>query len=129
LLSAPLIFYSAEEQNIADHEASILLTDYCFKDSEKIFDELRHNCKKKIEMDSMHNPNDILEVQHEAFLANARTIEYPEVIEVKPSKNIRLRLINGDSATNFFILLGTPSGEAIAVDGHRIKPLTNSRSE
>jgi FtsP/CotA-like multicopper oxidase with cupredoxin domain len=72
---------------------------------------------------------DVVEVNYDAFLANHKTLENPEIIHVIPEKKVRLRIINGSSATNYFIHLGELEGEAIAVDGHRIKPLKGSLFE
>jgi FtsP/CotA-like multicopper oxidase with cupredoxin domain len=75
------------------------------------------------------SPQDIVEVDYDAFLINYRTLENPDIVKVKPGKKVRLRVINGASATNFFIALGSLEGEAIAVDGNRIRPLCGSQFE
>lgn len=120
LLSAPLIIYGPEDEKIADQEVVVLLADFSFKSPTLIFEELR--CPKKkmaMAMPAMQSmAQDIVDVDYDAFLANGSTLDDPEVVEVKPGKKIRLRIIDGASATNFFLSLGNLDGEAIAVDGN-----------
>ena len=129
LLSAPLILYGPEDSSIADQEAVIFLVDFSFKSPFKIYEDLRKNCKKSTDTSSMNSRPDIVEVDYDAFLANGRTLDNPEIVHVEAGKKVRLRLINGSSATNFFISLGDLEGDAIAVDGNRIIPLHGSAFE
>jgi FtsP/CotA-like multicopper oxidase with cupredoxin domain len=50
-------------------------------------------------------------------------------VKVAPDKEVRLRIINGASSTNFFIHLGELKGEAIAIDGEDIVPFEGSQFE
>src|SRR5256885_4631496 len=70
---------------------------------------------------------DLNDVDYDAFLANDRTLFDPEVIRTEPGGRVRLRLINGASATQFWIDLGALSGTVVAVDGHPVRPLRGSR--
>jgi FtsP/CotA-like multicopper oxidase with cupredoxin domain len=127
LLSAPLILYGPEDAKIADQEAVVLLTDFTFKSPAAIFQELK--CDQKKKMSNQMAMQDIVEVDYDAFLANYHILDQPEIIEVTPGSRVRLRMINGSSATNFFLLLGALEGEAIAVDGNRIQSLKGSEFE
>lgn len=130
LLSAPLIIYEAEDLDLSKQEAILVLTDFSFKSPSEIYENLRCDCKRKeSEMSLGKMRKDIVEVDYDAFLTNYRTLEDPEVILVEKETPIRLRFINASSATNFFISLGELKGQAIAVDGHRIKPLTSNEFE
>jgi FtsP/CotA-like multicopper oxidase with cupredoxin domain len=40
---------------------------------------------------------------------------------------VRLRIINGSSAANFFVSLGDLKGELIATDGMDVRPISGSR--
>lgn len=124
-LSAPLIIDEPEDKRIADQEAILFLADFSFKAPAEIYQNLR--CKPK--MKEMKKQADIVEVDYAAFLTNYHTLDNPEIISVEPGQKIRLRAINGASSTNFFIILGDLEGEAIAVDGNRIKPLRGSQFE
>lgn len=130
LLSAPLIIYGPEDSAIADKEAIVLLTDFTFKSPLDIFQDLKCNQKQKMSMSSNQIAmQDIVEVDYDAFLANYHTLDAPEIVEIAPGSKVRLRMINGSSATNFFLHLGELEGEAIAVDGNRILPLKGSEFE
>jgi FtsP/CotA-like multicopper oxidase with cupredoxin domain len=123
LLSAPLILRAADEKSLADQEAVVLFTDFSFTEPERLFAQLR--CRRNAPM----MRQDLVDVDYDAFLANFRTLDAPEVVDVKPGARVRLRLINGSSATNFFLSLGGLQGTAIAVDGNRIEPLSGAEFE
>lgn len=133
LLSAPLIIHDPEDVNIADQEVIVFLADFSFKAPSEIFQNLRcRNYGKEKSMTNMASKakgQDLIDVDYDAYLTNYRTLKSPEIVEVKPGTKVRLRVINGSSATNFFINLGEMTGEAIAVDGHGIEPLKNSKFE
>ena len=69
---------------------------------------------------------DVNDIEYDAYLANERTLIDPEVHRVERGGKVRLRLINGAATTAFWIDLGELAGEAIAVDGNPITPLTGS---
>lgn len=125
LLAAPLILKDAEDAQIANQEIVVMLSDFSFKSPEEIYQRLR---TKNLCSEEMKKGKDIVEVDYDAFLANFRTLENPEVVEVKPNSKVRVRLINASSATNYFIHLNLEA-EAIAVDGNRIKPLKGKQFE
>jgi FtsP/CotA-like multicopper oxidase with cupredoxin domain len=70
---------------------------------------------------------DLNDVAYDAFLANDRTLDDPEIVRVEPGERILLRIINGASASNFSIDLGELKGQLVAVDGHPILPVAGSR--
>jgi FtsP/CotA-like multicopper oxidase with cupredoxin domain len=67
-------------------------------------------------------PPDI-DVKYDALLANRRTIDNPQVLEIKRGQTVLLRLIGAASATNFFIDTGKLSATIIATDGEEVQPL------
>jgi FtsP/CotA-like multicopper oxidase with cupredoxin domain len=64
-----------------------------------------------------------IDVKYDALLANRRTIDDPQVFEVKPGQTVLLRLIGASSATNFFIDTGKLDATIIATDGEDVQPL------
>jgi FtsP/CotA-like multicopper oxidase with cupredoxin domain len=50
-------------------------------------------------------------------------LDDPELIRTEPGGRILLRLINGASATQFWIDLGALSGTVVAADGHAVRPV------
>lgn len=129
LLTAPLILHDPEEANLADQEVIMLLNDFSFKSPEEIYEDLKCNCKIRMSTSTEMRGPDIVDVNYDAFLANHHTLESPEIVPVEPGKKIRLRIINGSSATNFFIALAPLQADIIAVDGSRTQPLAGSLFE
>lgn len=64
-----------------------------------------------------------VDVKYDALLANRRTIDDPQVFEVKPGQSVLLRLMGAASATNFFIDTGVLEATIIATDGEEVQPL------
>jgi FtsP/CotA-like multicopper oxidase with cupredoxin domain len=62
------------------------------------------------------------DVRYDAYLANDRTLDDPEVIKVDKGGRVRLRIINGATATAFFISTPGLSTNVVAVDGSDCKP-------
>jgi FtsP/CotA-like multicopper oxidase with cupredoxin domain len=76
---------------------------------------------------SMAGMADLNDVDFDAYLANDRTLGDPEVIAVERSGRVHLRLINGATATAFWIDLGQLTGDVIAVDGNPVQPIRTRR--
>lgn len=70
---------------------------------------------------------DMNDVEYDAYLANDRTLDDPEVLRVERGGQVRLRLINGATSTAFHIDLGALTGQVIAVDGSPVQPVTGNR--
>jgi FtsP/CotA-like multicopper oxidase with cupredoxin domain len=68
------------------------------------------------------NGMDVNDVRYDAFLANDRTSDDPEIITAERGGRLRLRIINAGSASNFMIDLGALSAELIALDGMPVQP-------
>jgi FtsP/CotA-like multicopper oxidase with cupredoxin domain len=124
LLAAPLIVREAAALKSGTQEVVILLQDFSWTSPQALYEGLR---KPKPEMAmaggmSMSKP-DLNDITYDAFLANDRTLADPQVIDVARNAEVRLRLINGASSTNFMIDLGTLTGTLLAVDGNPVAPL------
>jgi FtsP/CotA-like multicopper oxidase with cupredoxin domain len=73
-------------------------------------------------------PMDINDLDFDAYLANDRTLDDPEIVPVERSARVRLRLINGASATGFHVELGGLEGLLVAMDGEDLaEPVRVSR--
>ncbi|MGD9862704.1 MAG: multicopper oxidase family protein [Pseudodonghicola sp.] len=70
---------------------------------------------------------DLNDFDFDAYLANDRTLDDPEVIAVERGGRVRLRVVNGASMTAFWIDLGAVVGRLVAVDGEPVLPLAGSR--
>lgn len=65
---------------------------------------------------------DLNDIEYDAYLANDRTLDDPEVVQVEKGGTVRLRMINGATATGFTIDTIGLDGAVIAVDGQDIQP-------
>jgi FtsP/CotA-like multicopper oxidase with cupredoxin domain len=72
-------------------------------------------------------PMDLNDIDYDAYLANDRTLDDPEVISVEKGGRIRVRIINGATATAFTIDFGELGGTLIAVDGQPVQPVRGRR--
>jgi FtsP/CotA-like multicopper oxidase with cupredoxin domain len=70
---------------------------------------------------------DMNDIRYDAFLANDRTLDDPEIITAERGGRLRLRIINAGSASNFMIDLGPLSAELIAVDGMPVQPVADKQ--
>lgn len=152
LMAAPLII--RENDALDEQEIVILLHDFSFKTPEELLAGLQggsaHGGHDMSAMghDMAHmNPDqhaammkamqgsmdmgagmamDVNDIEYDAYLANDRTLDDPEVITVETGGRIRLRIINGATSTGFTVDLGALSGELVAVDGMDIVPVNGS---
>jgi FtsP/CotA-like multicopper oxidase with cupredoxin domain len=141
LLAGPLIVRDPADQKRDEQEIVVLLSDFSFTPPKEIFANLRKGSKStaggaasqptgaKAAKPAMRMPDkpDANDVNYDAYLANDRTLNDPEVVKVEKGGRVRLRIINSGSGTNFFIDLGSLTGELIATDGMPVKPIRGSR--
>src|SRR6266852_297212 len=141
LMTAPLIVHSAEDMRADRQEVVLMLHDFSFHTPDELLAGLTKSKGSQSAMPKSgmgNNMNmgsgsmgamnmgsgmamDLNDIDYEAFLANDRTLADPEVIRTEPSGRIRLRLINGASATQFWIDLGALNGNVVAVEGKRAR--------
>ena len=122
-LSAPFIISDPNEKQDAK-EVIMFLADYSHKSPQTIMREL-HSMSNMANMSSTQP--DLNDVTYDAYLTNYRTLKNSEIVTVTPGETVRLRVIDGAAATNFFVNTGQLQGQAIAVDGESIKPLAGKK--
>ncbi len=155
LLAAPLIVTEAADDRADEQPVVVLFHDFSFKSPEELLAGLTgasgahlmashggHGAAAQGSMPGMMGDAmaghampgmgggmamDINDIDYDAYLANDRTLDDPQVFRVEPGGVVRLRLINGATATAFWISLGELAGEAIAVDGNPIAPVAGQR--
>ncbi|WP_395021323.1 multicopper oxidase family protein [Dongia sp.] len=142
LLAAPLIVTDPADAGRDEQEVVVLLHDFSFKSPEELLAGLsQKNLASAVPsggMDGMQMGDmpaaaqqgmtmDTNDIQYDAYLANDRTLDDPEIFRVEAGGTVRLRLINGATATAFWIDLGRLEGKAIAVDGNPIEPIAGRR--
>jgi FtsP/CotA-like multicopper oxidase with cupredoxin domain len=147
LMTAPLIVHSAADQRADRQEVVLLLHDFSFRSP----DDILAGLTKASPGQAMASPStmtmgggmaamnmggmamgagaapDLNDVDYDAFLANDRTLADPEVVRVASPGRIRLRVINGASASQFWLDLGALRGSVVAVDGHEVQPVSVRR--
>lgn len=150
LLAAPLIVHSEGDGKRDEQEVVILLHDFTFKAPEEVLAGLKggstatpknHSAMmgqmtsgpmsgmmQKHMAAMMKNGGmsgmgmmDVNDIEFDAYLANDRTLDDPEVVAVEKGGRVRLRIINGATATAFTIDTGAVAGELIAVDGQPVQ--------
>jgi FtsP/CotA-like multicopper oxidase with cupredoxin domain len=149
LASAPLILESEEQNAKADEQYTVLLSDYSFTSPVKILEQLKAGMKAMGGMSMGKMPaaqklyaqkwdgtgfaRTVVEgglpdtdVKYDALIANRRTVDDPEVFQVKPGDTVLLRIIAGSAATNFFVNTGALSSQLTAVDGKDIRPVSGN---
>ncbi len=72
--------------------------------------------------EQMAMPIDLNDIDYDAYLANDRTLDDPDVVTVEKGGRVRLRVVNAATSTAFTLDLGTLQGELIAVDGQPVQP-------
>jgi FtsP/CotA-like multicopper oxidase with cupredoxin domain len=155
LMTAPLIVHSADDLRADRQEVVLMLHDFSFQAPDALLAGLTKSngsqsampnsgMGNNMNMDSgsmgAMNPGtmaamnmgpgmamDLNDIDYDAFLANDRTLADPEVIRTEPGGRVRLRLINGASATQFWIDLGALTGTVVAADGHPVRPVRVTR--
>ncbi len=142
LMAAPLIIRTEEDRRRDAQEVTVLLQDFSFRDPAEILAGLAGGAGMDMgHMDMSNMPGmdmdhgsggtsgmaDLNDVDYDAYLANDRTLGDPEVVTVERSGRVHLRLINGATATAFWIDLGQLTGAVIAVDGNPVEPIRGSR--
>jgi FtsP/CotA-like multicopper oxidase with cupredoxin domain len=128
LLSAPLIVHDSSKQSADEQQVIVFLRDFSFTPPEEIYAQLRAPKKGMAAMDKTATAKpDANDINYDAYLANDRTLDDPDVVRVEKSGRVRLRIINGSSGTNYFIDLGSLTGELMATDGMPVRPIRASR--
>jgi FtsP/CotA-like multicopper oxidase with cupredoxin domain len=135
LLAAPLIVTPAAKRD--EQDVVILLHDFSFKTPEELLADLKSGSTggmAGMNMKGMDHSNmagmgngmmemDLNDIEYDAYLANDRTLGDPEVVQVEKGGKVRLRIINGATATGFSIDTGLLAGLVVAVDGQNVMPV------
>jgi FtsP/CotA-like multicopper oxidase with cupredoxin domain len=130
LLAAPLIVHETAKPVFDDQEHVVMLHDFTFRDPAQILAELKAGGgghASHMKMDGMDGMSMGADINYDALLANDRTLDDPEIVNVEKGGRLRLRLINAASATNMWVELGELKGQLIAVDGTAVKPVSVQR--
>lgn len=147
-MAAPLIVRTQADEASDLQDVTVLLHDFSFRSPEEILTSLtgasagssggmnmsgmampgmKMNAPAANGMSNMAMNTDLNDIEYDAYLANDRSLEDPEVIRTERNGRVRLRLINGAASAAFWIGLGSASATVLAVDGNEVEPITGSR--
>jgi len=136
LMAAPLIVRDPAKAGQDVQEVVVMFHDFTFRDPNEVLAGLQgggsavatgsgvdhsamgHGASATTGAVHLHD------VEYDAFLANDRTLDDPEIFHVERGGRVYLRLINGAAATNFWIDLDRLEGRLVAVDGMPVEPIT-----
>lgn len=124
LMSAPLILNEPDDE-FEGKDITVMLNDFTFKNPETVFNQLKHPASN-LNMAAMKSRADLNDVKYDNYLANRHTLDDPAMYDVQPGQQVKLRLINGASASNFWVTTGKLSGLAVAIDGNLIQPIIDN---
>ncbi|HCL66008.1 MAG TPA: copper oxidase [Rhizobium sp.] len=144
LLAAPLIVRTEEERRSDVQDVVVLLHDFSFRSPEELLADLKNGSGHGMDMGhggmmgamGGHDMQgaampgmgmDLNDIEYDAYLANDRTLDDPEVITVEKGGRVRLRVINGATATGFTVETGVLGANLVAVDGRPIRPVAGKR--
>ncbi len=149
LLAAPLIVHSPEDLRADRQEVVLLLHDFSFTPPEELLAALLrgghgghggHGAHGVVSAGAT-SPDahaghglpmagamamDLNDLEFDAYLANDRTLDDPEVVQVERGGRVLVRIINAAAATVFWIDTGGLATQLLAVDGQAIDPLAGS---
>jgi FtsP/CotA-like multicopper oxidase with cupredoxin domain len=129
LLAAPLIVRERGQARLDEQEVVVLLHDFSFAPAEQLLAGLRRSMGGH----GMHGMGggmggmDLNDIDYDAYLANDRTLDDPQIIKVESAARVKLRLINGAAATVFIIDTGEIEAQLIAVDGKDVEAVRGRR--
>lgn len=154
LLAAPLVVRRPEDVSADRQEVTILLHDLSFRPAEEVLAEITsgaampgmdhtmgHDMAAGMEGGMMGHAMpgmmmggamsmgamDLNDFNFDAYVANDRTLDDPEMVAVDKGGRVLLRIINGAAATVFWIDTGALAGQAVAVDGNPVQPVAGTR--
>ena len=66
------------------------------------------------------------DVVYDALLANERSLDDPEIIDVEPGETVAIRWLAGSAFMSFFLDLGDLEGELLRTDANPVEPIRGS---
>lgn len=146
LLAAPLIVHSQEDLSADRQEVVMLLHDFSFTPAEELLNSLNGGKGMTHKPGDMHSMGmdmgsmdmssmggmdmsgemDLNDISYDAYLANDRTLDDPEVVSVEKGGKVLLRIINAGASTAFTVSTGGLAASLQAVDGRPVQPVAGS---
>ena len=152
-VAEPLLINSPEQTRWADRSFTVMLRDFSYTPAERILRNLVNGERgggtamaRRLSSVDWHQPR-VLRVQTwdqtrrrfqwgeqtgmlmqpdlivDALLANERTLDAPQVLDVEPGETVVIRWIAGSSFVNFFLDLGVLEAELLRTDANPVRPI------
>jgi len=133
-LSGPLVIEARDEPHAYDHDVVIFLSDWLDQTPESVVPQLRGQEQPTAATTAVPPGGFTLpdgkpfavDINYPGYLMNGQSNAEPWSLNVKQGDRLRLRFINGSTATFFRIALANHDLTLIAADGQPIVPLTVS---
>lgn len=132
LLAAPLVVRTKEDLRADAQEVTVLLHDFSFLPPAEVLATITgstgtahgsgHGAHGGHGRHGAAIPMDLNDFDHDAYLANDRTLDDPLVVRAERSGRVLLRLINGATGTAFWVDTGALEAMLVAVDGNPVAP-------
>ena len=155
-VAEPFVILSPEQDEWADRSVTVMLRDYTAASPEQVLNAVVRGHRggdtaraRTLQGFDWMQPRDLRQqrwdptlqrfvwgmqkgrlmepdVVFDALLANERTLDDPEFIDLEPGETVVLRLIAGSSFTSFFVDLGSLEGTLLRTDANPVEPIRGS---
>jgi FtsP/CotA-like multicopper oxidase with cupredoxin domain len=157
LMSAPLVVRTQDDLRMDAQEVTVILHDFTFRSPEQVMASVTGGsmpdmpgmsagaagerlmpgmtggmagmpaADMRMTVSGAGGGADLNDFDYDAYLANDRTLDDPQVVRVERGGRVRLRVINAAASTAFWLDLGALTGTVIAVDGTLVRPIAGNR--
>ena len=155
-VAEPLLISTPDQDRWADHSFTVMLRDFSYTQAEHILGNLVNGERgggtamaRQLAGFPWHKPRPLRvqtwyegaqrfrweersgvlmqpDVIFDALLANERTLDDPQVLDVEPGETVVVRWIAGSSFINFFLDLGELDAELLRTDANPVQPIRGS---
>ena len=155
-VAEPLLISTPDQDRWADHSFTVMLRDFSYTPAERILRNLVNGERgggtamaRQLARFPWHQPRPLRvqtwdegaqrfrweersgvlmqpDVIFDALLANERTLDDPQVLDVEPGETVVVRWIAGSSFINFFLDLGELDAELLRTDANPVQPIRGS---
>ena len=149
LMAAPLVVRTEDDLRMDAQEVTVFLHDFTFRSPEQVMTAVTGESMSdvpgmsagaagggmagkpaggmRMTMSGARGGEDLNDFDYDAYLANDRTLDDPQVVRTERGGRVRLRVINAAASTEFWLDLGALTGTLIAVDGTPVRPVDGNR--
>lgn len=152
LMSAPFVVRTQDDLRMDAQEVTMILHDFTFRSPEQVMAAVTGGSMSDMPgmsaaasgdgmkdggtagkpaggmaMTMSGGGEDLNDYDYDAYLANDRTLDDPQVVRTERGGRVRLRVINAAASTAFWLDFGELTGTVIAADGTPVRPVPGNR--